>query len=576
MLASAITSILALAIAVKGAVRTYDFEIGYVQNVTADDQQARRVIGVNGKWPPPPIEAWVNDTVVINVKNSLDVQTGLHSHGIFQNGTNWMDGAVGVTQCGIPPGQSYTYKYNITQHGTYWYHSHFMGQYVDGLRAPLILHPAQEAYQYDGDYTIVVSDWYFQEYQEIMKWFFDLYNPTGIEPSPDSGTLHVLNNGTYVDSKTLTFTPGKTYRIRFINTSAFAMFHVGISGHDMEIIEVDGVDVNRTSSKGFDMTIAQRYSVLVKARNDTTMNFNVHADMDTSVFSPLMETLKFNMTIPIVYNTSAPTTTEVPTWDTTDDLTLQPLLIEASAEPDVSHDIVASMAVMTDGLPRAQFNDISYVMPPVPSVLSALTTGADANNSAIYGRQTNAVVLPHNAMIQLVVNNNDGGPHPFHLHGHVFQIMNRSESFYDPNVPLPPNPNPVRRDTVFIPPFGSVVLRYRADNPGVWLFHCHIQWHMDQGLVMVMVEAPDVFQQRSSNNVPSYLTDQCKALGKPVSGNAAGKQGLDLSGAPEGPYMLPDGFVTTKAKVGLAFTILSAVMGLGVVWWFGQTNLKQD
>ncbi|KAJ3054554.1 ferroxidase fet3 [Rhizophlyctis rosea] len=555
---------------VQAAVRTFDYDITYVDNVKADGLKERRVIGVNGKWPPPPIEAWVNDTIVINVKNSLDVITGLHSHGMFQNGTAWMDGAVGTTQCGIPPGQTYTYRYNATQHGTYWFHSHFMGQYVDGLRGPLIIHPAQEAYQYDEDYTIAISDWYFQEYQEIMKWFFDLYNPTGIEPSPDSGTLLVLRNASYVDAKQLSFTPGKTYRIRFINMSAFAMFHVGISGHDMEIIEVDGVDVNRTKSQGFDMTIAQRYSVLVRARNDTSTNFNIHADMDISVFSPLMDTLQYNMTVPIIYNSSAPSTTEVPAWDTTDDLTLSPLVVEASIEPDVTHEITASMGVMTDGLPRAQFNDVTFIQPQVPSILTALTTGADANNSAVYGKQTNALVMPHNKMIQLVINNNDGGPHPFHLHGHVFQILNRSDTFYDANVPLPSNPNPVRRDTVLIPPNGSVVLQYRADNPGAWLFHCHIQWHMDQGLIMLFIEAPEVLQQRLGGQVPSYLTDQCKILGKPVEGNAIGKAGLDLKGEPEGPYMLPDGF-TTKGKIGLAGTIVCALLGLSTVWWFGKS-----
>ncbi|KAJ3048017.1 hypothetical protein HK097_010963, partial [Rhizophlyctis rosea] len=470
MVSSKISSLILLAASASSAVVTHNFDVGYVSNVNADGLKERRVISVNGVWPPLPIEANIGDTITINVKNSLDTVTGLHSHGIFQNKTNWMDGAIGVTQCGIPPGSSYTYNYTVNQHGTYWYHSHFMGQYVDGFRAPLIVHPVKEAYEYDEDWIVAVSDWYFQEYPEIMKSFLSLWNPTGLEPSPDSNTLLVLNRTTsgfqYIQSKSITFSPNKTYRIRFINMSAFAQFHISIIGHEMEIIEVDGIDVNRTKSDGFDMTIAQRYSVLVRGRNETNVNWGIRVDMDTSVFSPLRETLQPNITIPIIYNPTFPTTTNLPPYDITDDLTLTPLEVIPAVEPDVSHDITASMGMMTDGLPRAQFNDISYIMPPVPSVLTALTTGVYANDSAVYGRQTNALVLPHNAMIQIVLNNNDGGPHPFHMHGHVFQILHRSDTFYDPNTPLPLNPNPVRRDTVLVPPNGSVVIRFRADNPG--------------------------------------------------------------------------------------------------------------
>lgn len=63
------------------------------------------------------------------------IPTALHAHGMMFNGTNQWDGATGVTQCGIPAGETLDYHIDTSlNHGTYWVHGHFDGQYVDGLR----------------------------------------------------------------------------------------------------------------------------------------------------------------------------------------------------------------------------------------------------------------------------------------------------------------------------------------------------------------------------------------------------------------------------------------------------------
>ena len=67
--------------------------------------------------------------------------------------------------------------------------------------------------------------------------------------------------------------------------------------------------------------------------------------------------------------------------------------------------------------------------------------------------------------------------HPFHLHGHAFQVVSRSEEeagTYIDGGDMPATP--MRRDTVLVRPNGNLALRFKADNPGVWLFHCHIEW----------------------------------------------------------------------------------------------------
>ena len=92
---------------------THDFNITWVR-ANPDGAFERPVIGVNGKWPIPRIDADVGDRIVINVNNQLGNQsTSLHFHGLFMNGTNGMDGPVGVTQCPIPPGSSLTYNFTV-------------------------------------------------------------------------------------------------------------------------------------------------------------------------------------------------------------------------------------------------------------------------------------------------------------------------------------------------------------------------------------------------------------------------------------------------------------------------------
>ena len=125
-----------------------------------------------------------------------------------------------------------------------------------------MIHPPKEAYTYDAEYTVVLGDWYHQEHDVLIKQFISIANPGGAEPVPDSALIYYAQNASYLgpisgthpdsvtaavgfnENATLPFQPGKTYRLRIVNTSAFAAFFFWIDGHDMRIIEVDGVSLN--------------------------------------------------------------------------------------------------------------------------------------------------------------------------------------------------------------------------------------------------------------------------------------------------------------------------------------------
>lgn len=165
----------------------------------------------------------------------------------------------------------------------------------------------------------------------------------------------------------------------------------------------------------------------------------------------------------------------------------------------------------------------------------------------------------------------DTGKHPFHLHGHNFQTIARSESQAgdfnaDNSSQTRYPPTPMRRDVIGVNPGGYAVIRFTADNPGVWLFHCHIEWHMNQGLIATMIEAPLEIQK--SLTIPQNHLDVCKAANTSTEGNAAGNTVdlLDLIGANVPPAPLPAGF-TARGIVALLFSCISALLGMAVIVW---------
>jgi len=162
------------------------------------------------------------------------------------------------------------------------------------------------------------------------------------------------------------------------------------------------------------------------------------------------------------------------------------------------------------------------------------------DNPKIYGANSNPVIIPYNAIVELTVINYDNGPHPFHLHAHQFQVISRSPgndgSTPDPVSTAPPPKIPMRRDTLLINGLGNAVFRFKADNPGITIFHCHIEWHVEAGLTATFIEAPHQLQAQGLT-LPQNHIDACKAQGIPTVGNAAGnsQNWLDLTGAPTVP-----------------------------------------
>ncbi|KAH7128825.1 iron transport multicopper oxidase-like protein FET3 [Dendryphion nanum] len=562
------------------ATLTYNFDIGWVYANPAGLQN-RPVIGINGQWPIPTINATKGDRIIVNAKNSLgNESTSLHFHGLYQNGTTHMDGPVAVTQCDIPPGSTFTYNFTVDQPGTYWYHSHSRGQYPDGLRGPLIIHDPSSPHKdlYSSEIVLTFSDWYNSLMNPLLSSFLSISNPSGAEPVPDSSLVNEQRD------LQLKVEPGKTYLVRMINMGAFAAQYVWFEGHTMRIVEVDGIYTEPKEADMVYLTAAQRVSVLITAKNETDANFAFVGSMDQDLFDVIPDGLNPNVTGWLVYNESKekPKPKDLAEFDPFDDFDLVPQDKEPIlARVDQSITLDLKMDNLNDGANYAFFNDKTYVHPKVPTLYTVLSTGANATNPLIYGSNTNQFILSENQVVEIILNNLDPGKHPFHLHGHAFQLVHRSAdeagAYDEKTIDKGKFPQtPMKRDTILVRPNGNLVLRFQANNPGVWLFHCHIEWHVVSGLVATIIESPLSIQAQLAGKIPENHLDNCRKSSTPTSGNAAGntKNLLDLTGENIAPGPLPAGF-EAKGIVAMVFSCIAAFAGMGVIGWYGMVPITK-
>lgn len=237
---------------------TYDFNVTWV-TANPDGLHPRKVVGINGQWPLPTIEVDKGDRLVVNMYNGLDINASIHFHGMFQNGTNEMDGPSMVTQCPIPPGASFTYDFAVNQNGTYWYHCHTDYCYPDGYRQALIVHDPDAYFnsEYEEEFVVTLSDWYHDMMENLATTYMSLYNPTGAEPVPNAFLFNDTQNSS------LPVKPNTTYLIRLINIGAFVGQYFYVEDHTFRIVEIDGVYTEPTEADTLYISTAQRYSILL-------------------------------------------------------------------------------------------------------------------------------------------------------------------------------------------------------------------------------------------------------------------------------------------------------------------------
>jgi CopA family copper-resistance protein len=266
-------------------------------------------VSVNGQVPAPILYWREGDTVTLRVTNRLPVTSSIHWHGILVPAE--MDGVPGLSFAGIPPGQTFVYRFEVKQSGTYWYHSHSAFQEQSGLYGPIVIEPeGGERVKADRDYVVMLSDWidgdpakvfaklkkmsdFFNTNQPTVGQFLDDVRKNGMAAALDKrkmwnqmrmlptdfsdvtasrnlGTAlaYLINGATAEKNWTGLFRPGEKLRLRFINGAATTIFDVRIPGLKMTVISADGQDVEPVKVDEFRISVAETYDVLVEPAED--------------------------------------------------------------------------------------------------------------------------------------------------------------------------------------------------------------------------------------------------------------------------------------------------------------------
>lgn len=347
-------------------------------------------------------------------------------------------------------------------------------------------------------------------------------NTQFIPPFPDS---LIVNEG---GNSTITVEKGKVYRIRIINFSALSAAMINFKDHNMKLIMQDASYITPASAGTIRVAPAQRYDAIISVGLNDTGNYpflvalDINADYTNPSATPQPITWNYNITGYLVTDPSASTTSAdvVNVFNVVDDSAFTNSDNTGPLGP-VTQNIQLDFNFCFDNnsIPRACFNGKPYVDQNVPTLYSVATTGDYNTNPIVYG-QTNPQIVEKGAIVELVVNNLDAALHPFHLHGHQFQVIERPASGAGkwPGTTTP-SASPASKDTIVVNGDSYAVIRFVADNPGVWLFHCHIEWHVEMGLTATIIEGPEELR---GLEIPQDHIDVCKIQNSPYQGNAAG------------------------------------------------------
>ncbi|KAL1837545.1 hypothetical protein VTJ49DRAFT_3668 [Mycothermus thermophilus] len=497
-----------------GVVRTYTFDITEVDGrVGPDGVVKEKLMLINDNIVGPTVFANWGDTIEVTVNNNLQTNgTSIHWHGLHQKGTNYHDGANGVTECPIPPGGSRVYRFRARQYGTSWYHSHFSAQYGNGVVGAIHIDgPASLPYDIDLG-VFPLQDWYYKSADELVHetmagnipWSDNvLFNGTAKHPTTGDGEYAVV-----------TLTPGKRHRLRLINMSTENHFQVSLVNHTMTVIAADMVPVNAMTVDSLFLAVGQRYDVTIDANRPTgnywfNVTFGGQTQCGWSHHPHPAAIVRYDGA-----PNALPTNPGVPPVDhqCLDTMDLTPVVqknVPVSGfvkKPENTLPVTLGF----EGSPpvfvwkiNGSAVDVDWGRPVLEYVLQNNLSAIPASNNIVRVDGVNQWTY------WLVENDPDGFfslPHPMHLHGHDFFVLGRSPDVepgsqtryvFDPVIDLPRlrSSNPVRRDVTMLPAKGWLLLAFRTDNPGAWLFHCHIAWHVSGGFSVDFLERPDELRQ---------------------------------------------------------------------------------
>lgn len=498
------------------------------------------VTTVNGQLPGPTLYVRNGDTVVVNTYNNAQYNATLHWHGVRQLRTAWADGPAYVAQCPIPPGGNYTYRFTITgQEGTLWWHAHFSWLSATVYGA-LVIRPMKGSFYPftapHGEIPVILGEWWNTDPMDVITQAL----LTGGAPNISNAfTINGLPGDLYNCSQSETFKVSvqrdKTYLLRMVNAAVNNAFFFKIARHNLTVVAVDACYTKPYTTDVIFITPGQSADVLL-TMSQQSGNYYMAARPYTDLGQSNIDN---STTTAILQYESAPLSSspilpQFPPFNNTATVitfarglrSLASLEHRADVPQAIDENIISTVGLGLLPCPvgstcagpnntrfTASMNNVSFQAPNI-AILQAYYfgirgifttdfpqtppvvfnyTGDDIPQSLwapISG--TKVKVLKYNATVQLVFQGTNivsGENHPMHLHGYSFYVVGEGFGSYNPQTdPATFNlVDPPKRNTVSVPVKGWAAIRFRADNPGVWFLHCHLDDHLSWGLNMVFL-----------------------------------------------------------------------------------------
>ncbi|KAF5995176.1 MULTISPECIES: multicopper oxidase family protein [Streptomyces] len=420
------------------------------------------------------------DILDLNLTNHLPVSTTLHSHGVRMRCD--MDGVPGLTQHPIRPGDDFNYRFAVDHPGTYWLHSHSGLQLDRGLYAPLIVEDPREPLSYDKEWVVILDDWVDgvagSTPDGVLAQLLDgkgmatgmgmgeddepggkahdkaahekPHGPSRVLRNSHSRILHSEGGSVdypfYLVNGRLPKAPsvfrarkGDRIRLRIINAGAETAFRVALGGHEMTITHTDGYPVEHTQTDALLLGMAERYDVLITAK-DGVFPLVALAEGKNARALAVLRTGSGDIPRPSVHPDE-----------------LDGKLVPARRL--VPDDSVA----LTDDEPDRELRiRLTGGMKKFDWAFDHRPYSVEQRHPVSYGER-----------IRLTLINATDMWHPMHLHGHTFALTGFGVVG-------------ARKDTAHVVPHHKLVVDFYADNPGLWMLHCHNQYHSESGMMTIL------------------------------------------------------------------------------------------
>ncbi|PKW06649.1 Multicopper oxidase with three cupredoxin domains (includes cell division protein FtsP and spore coat protein CotA) [Streptomyces sp. 1222.5] len=473
-----------------GRVRTYRFTAAEAEL----DLGGRSVHtwAYNETVPGPLVRVTAGDVLDLTFANRLPATTTLHSHGVRLRCD--MDGVPDLTQAAIRPGDEFGYRFTVPHPGTYLLHSHVGMQADRALYAPLVVDDPKEPLSYDKEWVLVLDDWLDGVEGSTPEQVLEQLKPGGAmdmggmamgpghgSPSPGGHSAHpapskkakkpkkptgpsrvlhdshsrmlhgeggsvayphyLVNGRLPKDPSVFRCRPGDRVRLRIINAGSETAFRVALGGHRMTVTHTDGYPVKHKTTDALLVGMAERYDVLITAK-DGVFPLVALPEGKNGRAVAVLRTSKGNKNLPPA--------------------DVHPDELDGNTVPArrlLPHDSVA----LHDRRPDRE--------------MRIRLTGGMKKFDWAFDHEPYSVRQRHpvraGERVRLTLINATDMWHPLHLHGHTFAMTGLDAVG-------------ARKDTAIVLPHRKLVVDFDADNPGLWMLHCHNQYHSESGMMTVL------------------------------------------------------------------------------------------